>query len=573
MGATAAVHPATLSAPALFATALSAAALFAATALPATALHPALLAATTLPTTALHPALSAATTLPAASALPAAAALHPALPAAATLHPALHPAALHSPALYPPALLATRSDRLKYLLSPAGSAPSGRACQAATPPMQLRSHQRTSLRVTLNAIPGLIDPAHGPILALQPRLAGPGDPGFAHVHAWAGSTLQRRGRPSCLRAGGSALTWPQALVKAVGESVERYSVLHWEPRVHLAQASALDAQIDMRSYDLFHSEQRAAPGFAFSSADEHARMSWVEAFSLTHGKASFVPATLAHLYHQAQTEADRFDLCPVSGYACGNTLEEALLGALCEVIERDALMIAWYQRLAVPSLDLASMASGEVRDAVQRYARSPVRLYCANLTTDIGIPAVLVMMTSQHPGWPAAAVATAADMSVERAVVKALCELSAGHWLVRGRGRRPRSMLEVQEPEDHGLFYAAPSALHHLDRFLRPRSSLRAAQLAAAPATDDVKVLLDEAVRRLAARGLETLAVELSAPEVAAQGLHVVKVIVPGLQPLDFGATTKHLGGSRLYSAPHAMGYRCAASGPAGLNPVPHPFP
>lgn len=441
--------------------------------------------------------------------------------------------------------------------------------------MRLQSRHRAPLSATLRALPRLLHPQRGPIFSLERQPVCGAEPRFAHVHAWAGAgAAHRRGRPSRLRTGGSALSWPLATAKAVGESVERSSVLQWEPEVQLAPARALGAHADLAACDMFHADQRAAPGFAFQRVDEHTSIGWVMAYSLTRKLPGFVPATLAHLYYEPRSTGDAFDLCPVSGYACGNSLEEALLGALCEVVERDALMIAWYQRLAVPSLDLGSLRSPMVRDALQRFAPAPVRLYCSDITTDIGIPAVLVMMTSQAPGWPAAAVATAADLSMDRAVVKALGELSSGHWLHRANPGRVVPMREVQTPEEHGLFYAHPSALPHLDRFLHPRSCHRPLPpQAVGAAEEDVLVLLDTAVQRLAARGLEAWAIELTAANVAAEGLHVVKVVVPGMQPLDFGNRQRHLGGTRLYAAPRAMGFRTAATAPAGLNAAPHPFP
>jgi ribosomal protein S12 methylthiotransferase accessory factor len=349
-------------------------------------------------------------------------------------------------------------------------------------------------------------------------------------------------------------------------------VLQWQPKLLVAPAKSLDVHVDLQACDMFHADQRAVPGFAFAPVDDSTPLAWVQAYSLTRSRHGFLPATLADLYHKPRTAGDRFDSCPVSGYACGNSLEEALLGGVCEVVERDAFMIAWYQRLTVPSLDLASLTSPEARDALRRFAPAPVRLYCSDITTDIGIPAVLVMMTSRAPGWPAASVATASDMSIERAVVKALCELSSGHWLCRAEPNRSLSMREVQAPEDHGLFYAQAAALPNLDLFLRPRSVRRVTTDAAAEVSD-VKALLDTAVQRLAERGLESWAVELTPPAIAAEGLRVVKVVVPGLQPIDFGFTHQHLGGKRLYEAPRVMGYRSLATSPAALNPAPHPFP
>jgi ribosomal protein S12 methylthiotransferase accessory factor len=441
--------------------------------------------------------------------------------------------------------------------------------------MELRSHPRTPPSATLALVDALVHPQRGPIRSLRSVAAPPGDPAYVHVHAEAVPKRRLPGRPATMLCGGSALTWEQACCKAVGESVERSTIMDWDPTVRLASAAEIDPAIDVERFDAFHPTQRAEPGFPYARLRSDSPIGWIPAWSLTRSAPTFVPATLAHRFYEPRTPSDCFDECPVSGYACGNTLEEALLGALCEVAERDALTLCWLQRLAVSSLDLSSVLSDTMRDALSRFARSPVRLYCSELTTDAGIPAVLVAMVSSAPGWPAAAVATAADMSHERAVLKALGELSNGAALVRVHrqsGRPlPRTPQQIESPEDHGLFYAAASTLPHLDLILRPRRSVRAPE--GAPASDDVLASLNEAVRRLAARGLEALAVELTAPEMAARGLHVVKVIVPGMLPIDFGRMPRHLGVPRLYRAPVHMGYADAATDPAGLNPAPHPFP
>jgi ribosomal protein S12 methylthiotransferase accessory factor len=57
---------------------------------------------------------------------------------------------------------------------------------------------------------------------------------------------------------------------------------------------------------------------------------------------------------------------------------------------------------------------------------------------------------------------------------------------------------------------------------------------------------------------LEVIAVDLTLPEVKAAGLHVVRVLIPGMIPLTFGANYVCKGAARL--ANH------------DLNPIPHPF-
>ncbi len=75
---------------------------------------------------------------------------------------------------------------------------------------------------------------------------------------------------------------------------------------------------------------------------------------------------------------------------------------------------------------------------------------------------------------------------------------------------------------------------------------------------------------------LEVLVVELTPPDIAARGLRGlrgVKVLVPGMLPIDFRPAVPRLGGPRLYAAPGRRGCRGCADEPRALDPAPYPFP
>ena len=55
-------------------------------------------------------------------------------------------------------------------------------------------------------------------------------------------------------------------------------------------------------------------------------------------------------------------------------------------------------------------------------------------------------------------------------------------------------------------------------------------------------------------------------------GLHAVKVLVPGLQPLHAGYRFRVRGGERLYQLPQRMGLAERLMTGGDLNPWPHPF-
>jgi thiazole/oxazole-forming peptide maturase SagD family component len=79
-------------------------------------------------------------------------------------------------------------------------------------------------------------------------------------------------------------------------------------------------------------------------------------------------------------------------------------------------------------------------------------------------------------------------------------------------------------------------------------------------------------VERLHQRGYDVIVVDCSAPLLRQVGLHVVKVLVPGLQPLHAGHRYRVLGGRRLFEVARLMGYADRDRTLEDLNPWPHPY-
>jgi ribosomal protein S12 methylthiotransferase accessory factor len=71
-------------------------------------------------------------------------------------------------------------------------------------------------------------------------------------------------------------------------------------------------------------------------------------------------------------------------------------------------------------------------------------------------------------------------------------------------------------------------------------------------------------------RGYEPLVAQLTTPDLRELGLHVVRVLIPGLQPLHGNHAWPHLGGARLKRLSSVFGGKVALG--ASINPFPHPF-
>ena len=445
------------------------------------------------------------------------------------------------------------------------------------PTIELRSHGWSPVEHTTSKLHRVFTAEPGLMHSINWHIPAPGEPAFEHCHAWVNAPS---GQPdaSAIGVGGTALTREVALAKAIGEAVERYCGSVYDvDSIRVASCAKLgERAVDPRRFVLFHDSQYEH-GLGLNRVDESSELGWSAGYSLTKNRPAWIPASIVHTGYQGLGTGEPFELAPVSGYACGNTLEEALLGGICEVVERDAFMLHWYQRLPSANIDLRTLQSSEAQDTLARYRDCPVRLFCADITTDVGIPAVAAVMTSRHPQWPAAVVAAASSLDPERAAVRALQELASNHLYVRDcanarTNNLPTRPEQVTGMEEHGLLYTTPQWLTQLGPLLRP-DEWRSLDADAGLRTDDVKIAVEHCVAKLDAAGLEVLFVDLTTPEVEALGLKVVKVLIPGMQPMDFGLSWQHLGGRRLYEVPERLGHKDWAESPDQLNTFPHPFP
>jgi ribosomal protein S12 methylthiotransferase accessory factor len=166
-------------------------------------------------------------------------------------------------------------------------------------------------------------------------------------------------------------------------------------------------------------------------------------------------------------------------------------------------------------------------------------------------------------------VGAGAGLDCASAAERALSELYAGTfsrtsvWILReppGSGTR-------SDLEGRASMYEHPDSLRHA-MFLWASHEVTRPQPAAISRSEPLEAL----IAALARHNHHMIGVDITAPEVAAHGVRVVRAIVPGLQPLALSSGPR-LGGRRLYDAPVRMGRHHGPAAERDLNITPHCFP
>jgi ribosomal protein S12 methylthiotransferase accessory factor len=116
-----------------------------------------------------------------------------------------------------------------------------------------------------------------------------------------------------------------------------------------------------------------------------------------------------------------------------------------------------------------------------------------------------------------------------------------------------------------------PELLSHLD-FCTKAGNVSGA-MRRNESTGDPEADLDKVLSLLEARGFDVIVVDLTTPDVRDLGFRVVRVFIPGLQPLHGDHRYPFLGGKRWSDAPFRLGLRDRPLTEEGRFKLPHPFP
>jgi ribosomal protein S12 methylthiotransferase accessory factor len=339
---------------------------------------------------------------------------------------------------------------------------------------------------------------------------------------------------------GKGATRTDAACGALMEAIERHSAIEFRPPV---------IQGSIRSLRQRHAllDPRRCNVRVDSKFTDTTRLAWVDGWDLMTSKPVLVPVRAAGYLVGDEFGPPCFDVVSSNGLASGNTIEEAVCHALCELIERDAWTLAdlrahwrplWdYENQAhpaeefqddatqFPEIDL-SRASAPIRGMLRRFGRAEISVVVKDITNDLGVPSVMASAAEDGPV-PMAHLGFGTHPDAQVAVSRALSELAQSR-AVDIQGVRE----DISNPEDD-----VPAYMHHVKRvqaidrgswyYVRTPGRRSLKEMGGAEhgdILDDIHYMLD----RLRRAGIhQVVVVDLTMPGL---GVPVVRVLAPGLE-------------------------------------------
>lgn len=358
---------------------------------------------------------------------------------------------------------------------------------------------------------------------------------------------ERFSRPS-FNGEGKGATPEDAARSAIGEGIERYAASLW-PSDALTYASFDELAghaFDPRWLVLYDEAQYTRRDFAYARFDPQRSMHWTVGQWLDSGAAVQLPALATYLNFPAAAP-ERFVQTTSSGLAAGDFFDAAALGALYELIERDAFMLSWLARRPGQRIDPAGCHE-LVAQALKEVGELGARVELFLLDAGIGFPTVICLGLGDGQSWPGATLGLGTHADVDVALRKAVFE--HGHYgpylrrlMQEGRHKDVRRHSDVRGTLDHGLYYVYPEHAAALGFF---RNAGPAVSLQELRSRYRQQPTLSACVSGLLKAGIRTAAVDVTSPDVAMAGIRVVRAFGVNIQPIHFGFGNERLHNPRL---------------------------
>jgi ribosomal protein S12 methylthiotransferase accessory factor len=417
----------------------------------------------------------------------------------------------------------------------------------------------------------LIDPVTGIVPELRRH---PQCPGFLNSYQSGRNRAMTESSMVVLKAGlrshsgGKGATELEAQVGALCEAVERYCGTRDgdEPVVRDSYRGLGSQAVHPDTCQLFHERQFAdrarwnAECSPFHGVpepfDEREVTEWTPVWSLLSGTQRLLPTAL--LYYnpdpgrkQTQVRADS------NGNAAGASLEDAVLHGFCELVERDAVALWWYNRTRHPAVDLESFDDPWAAGLPGRYRGLCREVWVLDVTSDLGIPAMAAVSRRTDKAAEDIMLGFGAHFDPHIALRRALTEL--GQLLPAAAGAGP-SGTGYGSADPHLLSWWT-RATTRSEPYLVPdpeQSPRTAADYRYTPSQD---LNVSRACTVASRAGLDVMVLDQTRPDI---GMPVVKVISPGLRHF-----WPRFAPGRLFDVPVRLGRLTRKTAYEDLNPVP----
>ncbi len=330
-----------------------------------------------------------------------------------------------------------------------------------------------------------------------------------------------------------------AKVGAMMEAIERQTAIR--TRLHFVEASFTRLRQTGLTLDPRSINQRLRDNYS-----EDATYCWSKAFDLVTQEKCWVPSKYAGFLWRELPHLSPFVTNDTTGLASGNTFEEAVCHALCELAERDAWTMAELGARQLPR-ERRSLAFGvDDKDGpddfelypcldlpgddplLRQFRQTGLMPMVRDITSSLGVPTFFASVVDQSiEGAPMAHSGLGTHPDARVALRRALTEVAQSRC-VDIQATREDILPSDAKRSSFALHTRRLTKINRNSWCITPSQRTRAFSEVPSHCFRSVKEDLDFLVQRFAANGLNQILVVDFTPH--AENYSVVRVIVPGIE-------------------------------------------
>jgi ribosomal protein S12 methylthiotransferase accessory factor len=394
--------------------------------------------------------------------------------------------------------------------------------------------------------------------------------------------------------GTDLLSEEKALWKALAETAERYL---WKNSSDFFKNKIVNKsyhELKNRAINIF-----SLAGFSEKQKDEidiigfnkNTIFGWIPAYSLISSQKIFCPLQLVSgLFYRNNVQTSEYKKKKepmlrwgiTTGLATGRSLEEATVKGILEIVERDAFMITYLNKLSPPSLDLDDLSSQDedLNKILELFNRYNLEIHLINLPNDFSVNVILAIIIDKTGFGPALSVGASADFNIKTAVIDAISEAQTIRYSqinVCNKNKLKSLEKEKTNRSERMIFWSNPGNLPRIDFLLQGKKQKidinqeKNFYLFSEEKSrkEYWKKKLKILIAKMRKYDYEACYVELTSREIKSLNFRCVFVVIPELQPMSLDISIPYEGGNRLKEMPMKFGYEPADK----YNQEPHPFP
>jgi len=359
-------------------------------------------------------------------------------------------------------------------------------------------------------------------------------------------------------SGVSFFSQKTAILKALAEAIERYSNFAFfkDTVDYIGSYSDLKKMaLNPKEFVFFSDKQLQTKAYKRFLINDKSLFRWTKIKSLDNKKDYFIPSQLIYLSYK-HVKGEPIIYPSISTGVAGHfTIEHALLNGIYEILERDAFMIYFLNKLRPKQYDLTSSENKKIKSFLDISKRYNLQIVSLSIKTDVDIPVVATIVIDRSGLAKAVSIGLKSHLDIEKAIIGSINEaFHTRTWIREAYIQNPKGISKSELINDssirnRGIFWYFPKSISKINFMIKNLEVIKVKN-------ENEKLTVPDQISKLK-KALDKKGYKIFYKNITPA---YFKEIPYERYPLQ--------GGKRLKKVPVGLGYKNNTK----LNMYPHPF-